>query len=173
MEALAALGINLPSLLWHTFNFLLLLGLLTKFLYRPVTRMLDERSARIRDSVERAEAIKEQLARATEDTRLQLEAARKEGQAIVDQAKQIGERLKTQARQDAQAEADKIIVKARAQLEQERQQTVAELRKEMADLVVSAAGRVIGQSLDDRAQHRLVEEFVHSNGGGNGQKLDD
>ncbi len=171
MEALAALGINLPSLAWHTFNFLLLVALLTKFLYRPVTRMLDERSARIREGVERAEAIKEQLARTTEETRLQMEAARKEGQALVEQAKQIGERMKAQARQEAQAEADRVVAKARAQLEQERQQVVAELRREMADLVVTAAGRVIGESLDDRTQRRLLEEFLH--GDGNGQKLND
>ena len=171
MEALAALGINLPSLLWHTVNFLLLVALLSKFLYRPVTRMLDERSARIRESVERAETIKEQLVRTTEETRLQLEAARKEGQAIVEQAKQIGERMRAQARQEAQGEADKVIAKARAQLEQERQQVVSELRRDMADLVVSAAGRVIGESMDDRTQRRLVEEFLHSSG--NGQKLDD
>ena len=171
MEALAALGINLPSLLWHTFNFLLLVALLSKFLYRPVTRMLDERSSRIRESMERAEAIKDQLARTTEETRLQLEAARKEGQSIVEQAKQIGERVKAQAKQEAQAEADKIVAKARAQLEQERQQVVAELRREMAGLVVSAAGRVIGESMDDRIQRRLIEEFLHENG--SGQKLDD
>ncbi len=169
MEALEALGINLPSLLWHTFNFLLLVALLTKFLYRPVTRMLDERSARIKESMEQAESIKEQLARTTQETRLQMEAARKEAQAILEQANQIAERVKGQARRDAQAEADKIVAKARAQLEQERQQVVAELRREMADLVVAAAGRVIGRSLDDRAQHRLVEEFLR----GNGQKLDD
>ncbi|MHB8993272.1 MAG: F0F1 ATP synthase subunit B family protein, partial [Chloroflexota bacterium] len=84
MEALEALGINLPSLAWHTFNFLLLVGLLTKFLYRPVTHMLDERSARIKESMVQAEAIKEQLTRTAEETRLQLEVARREGQAIVD-----------------------------------------------------------------------------------------
>jgi F-type H+-transporting ATPase subunit b len=169
VEALQALGINLPSLLWHTFNFLLLVGLLTKFLYRPVVRMLDERSTRIKESMERAESIKEELARTSEETRAQLLVARKEGQAIVDQASQMAERLKVQARDDAQAEADKIVVKARAQLDQERQQVVAELRREMADMVVAAAGRVIGQSLDTNAQRRLVEEFSQ----GNGQKLDD
>jgi len=170
VEALAALGINLPSLAWHTFNFLLLVALLTKFLYRPVTRMLDERSARIRESMAQAEAIKEQLARTAEETRLQLEAARKEGEAIVEQARQIGERMKAQARQEAQAEADKVIAKARAQLEQERRQAVADLRREVADLVVSAAGRIIGETLDERGQRRLIEEFLRS---GNGQRLND
>ncbi len=169
MEALEALGINLPSLLWHTFNFLLLVVLLAKFLYRPVVKMLDDRAARVKESMERAEAIKEQLLRTSEETRLQLEAARKEGQAIIDRANQMAERVKVQARQEAQAEADKIVSRARAQLERERELAVAELRREMADLVVAATAKVIGQSLDDRAQHRLVEEFLS----GNGQKLND
>ncbi|MHB8993271.1 MAG: F0F1 ATP synthase subunit B family protein, partial [Chloroflexota bacterium] len=86
-----------------------------------------------------------------------------------DQANQIAERARSQARQEAQAEAEKIVAKARAQLDMERRQVVMELRREMADLVVSAAGRIIGQSLDERAQHRLVEEFLQ----GNGQKLND
>lgn len=164
MAQLEALGINVTSLMWHTANFLLLVLLLSRFLYRPVVRLLDERAARVKESMERAEAIREQLARATEETRRQIEAARKEGQAMVDQASQMGERMKAQARQEAQSEADKIVARARAQIEHERLQAVAEVRREMADLVVSAAGKVIGQSLDDRAQRRLVEEFLRSNG---------
>ncbi len=169
MEALEALGINLPSLLWHTFNFLLLVLLLTRFLYRPVVKMLDERAGRIKESMERAEDIRQQLARTQEETRRQMEAARREGQAIVDQANQIAERMRAQARQEAQQEAEKIVARARVQLDHEREQTLAELRRETADLVVAAAARVIGQSLDVRAQHRLVEEFLH----GDGQKLND
>lgn len=160
MASLEALGINLPSLLWHTFNFLLLLALLTRFLYRPVVGMLDERAARIKDSMERAEEIRQQLAKTQEETRRQLEAARRESQSILDQANQIAERMKAQARQDAQAEADKIVARARLQLEHEREQTLVELRRQTADLVVAAAAKVIGRSLDGRAQHQLVEEFL-------------
>jgi F-type H+-transporting ATPase subunit b len=160
VEALEALGINLPGLLWHTFNFLVLIFLLSRFLYRPVVKVLDERAARIKESMHQADAIKEQLARTTEESRLQLEAARREGQAIVEQASQMSERMRAQARQEAQAEADRIVERARAQIDHERQQAVAEVRREMADLVVAAAGKVIGQSLDDKAQHRLIDEFL-------------
>ena len=169
MQALQTLGINLPSLLWHTINFLVLIALLWRFLYKPVIRMLDERSNRIKESMERAETIKEQLARTNEETRLALESARKEAQALADQASQIGEQIKAQARRDAQAEADKILERARQQIEQERRQAVAEARQEMANLVVMAAGKVLGRQLDDRAQHQLVEEFLYSDG----QKLND
>ncbi len=169
MQALQTLGINLPSLLWHTINFLVLIALLWRFLYKPVIRMLDERSNRIKESMERAETIKEQLARTNEETRLALESARKEAQGLADQASQIGEQIKAQARRDAQAEADKILERARQQIEQERRQAVAEARQEMANLVVMAAGKVLGRQLDDRAQHQLVEEFLYSDG----QKLND
>ena len=169
MQALQTLGLNLPSLLWHTVNFLVLLALLWRFLYKPVIRMLDERSSRIKESMERAEAIKEQLARTNEETKLALESARKEAQAIADQASQIGEQIKAQARRDAQTEADKILERARQQIEQERRQAIAEARQEMANLVVAAAGKVLGRQLDDRAQHLLVEEFLYSDG----QRLND
>jgi F-type H+-transporting ATPase subunit b len=169
VQALETLGINLTSLLWHTVNFLVLMALLWRFLYKPVVRMLDERSSRIKESMERAEAIREQLARTNEETRVALESARKEAQSIADQATQIGEQVKAQARRDAQTEAEKILIQARQQIEQERQQTMAELRLEMANLVVAATGKVIGRQMDDRTQHQMVEEFLRSDG----QQLND
>ena len=162
MESLEALGINGPSLLLHAVNFLLVLALLTRFLYKPVIKVLDDRAARIKESMDRAEDVKKEFALAEEQVRLSLEAARREGQAIVDQASKIAEQVRGQARQEAQADADKIVAKARAQLDQERQRVVTELRQQMADLVVAAAGKVIAQSMDDRSQRQLVEEFLQS-----------
>lgn len=169
MEALQGLGVNATSLLWHTVNFILLVVLLTRFLYRPVLRMLDERSRRIKESMEQAEAVKQQLARTSEETRLALETARREAQAIADQASQIGDQIRAQARKDAQSEADRILEQARQQIEQERRQAMTELRVDMANLVVAAAGKVIGRNLDELAQHQLVQEFVS----GDGRKLND
>lgn len=169
MQALETLGINAASLLWHTINFLVLLVLLRRFLYRPVIRMLDERSRRIKESMEQAEEVKVQLTRANEETRLALEKARKEAQAIADQASQIGEQVKAQARRDAQAEAEKILAQAQQQIEQERRQAMAELRVEMANLVVAAAGKVISRQLDERTQRQLVDEFLR----GDGRRLSD
>lgn len=169
MQALETLGINGASLLWHTINFLVLLALLGRFLYKPVVRMLDERSRRIKESLEQAEEVRAQLARTNEETKHALEQARKEAQAIADQASQIGEQVKAQARRDAQMEAEKILEQARQQIEQERRQTMADLRQEMANLVVAAAGKVISRQMDDRTQRQLVEEFVRSDG----QRLSD
>ena len=81
-----ALGINLPGLVAQIVNFSLLLGLLYLVLYRPVLRMLDRRSERIHESMERAEEVRQKAERMEQQFQARLDEARKEGQAIVDQA---------------------------------------------------------------------------------------
>jgi len=75
MGGLADLGINLPVLVAQIVNVAILLGLLYLVAYKPIMRMLDERSCRIKESMEQAEAIKKQAARAGEEVKKQLEAA--------------------------------------------------------------------------------------------------
>jgi len=96
-----SIGIDWHILLAQLVNFGILFGILFVLLYKPVRRMLDERSARIRESMEQAEQVKEQLARTDEQVREQIEAARREGQGILAQAAQMGERLKEEARAEA------------------------------------------------------------------------
>lgn len=154
------LGIDLPSLVAFLVNFLLLLGLLTLVLYRPITRMLDQRSAKIKESLEEAEHIKQESARAEETVKAQIEAGRKEGQAIVAQASQVAERVKEEARAEARQEAESLIAKARVEIERERQEGFDQLRQEFVDLAILAAEKVINQSLDKKAHRRLIEEVL-------------
>jgi len=154
------LGINLPSLIAFIINFVILLALLIIVAYRPIVRMLDERSAKIRESMDQAERIKQESARATETIKAQLEAGRKEGQAIVAQASQIGERLKEEARAEARQQAESLIAKARLEIERERQEGFDQLRQEFVDLAILAAEKVINQSLDKKAHQRLIEEVL-------------
>lgn len=154
------LGINLPSLIAFIINFVILLALLIVVAYKPIVRMLDERSAKIRESMDQAERIKQESARAEETIKAQLEVGRKEGQAIVAQASQIGERLKEEARAEARQQAESLIAKARLEIERERQEGFDQLRQEFADLAILAAEKVINQSLDKKAHQRLIEEVL-------------
>jgi len=154
------LGIDLPSLVAFLINFLLLLGLLTLVLYRPVTRMLDERSVKINQSLQEAERIKQESVQAEEAVKAQIEAGRKEGQAIVAQASQIAERVKEEARAGAKDEANALIAKARTEIEREREESYNQLRQEFVDLAISAAEKVINQSLDKKAHQQLIEEVL-------------
>ena len=166
MQAFETLGINLPGLLLHLVNFIVLLFILQRFLFPPILRMLDERQARIRESMERAEALREESARTAETVRQQLDEARREGQNIINTATQMAERIRTESQERAQVEYEAILRRAQEDAARERAQAFAELRTQIADLAVQAAGRIIHRNLDAGAQRQLVEEFLTEAGDG-------
>jgi F-type H+-transporting ATPase subunit b len=160
MGGLADLGINLPVLVAQIVNVAILLGLLYLVAYKPIMRMLDERSRRIKESMEQAEAIKEQADRAGEEVKKQLEAAAREGQKRIAQAVQIGEDVKQKARQEARQETEALINRARTEIQRERGEAVDELRKEVADLTIMAAEKVIDRSLDKETHRDLIDKVL-------------
>lgn len=157
---LGDLGIEGSQLVAFIINFFLLLGLLTLVLYKPVTRMLDERSVKIKEGLAEAERARAESVRAGEEVKAQIEAGRKEGQAIIAQANQVAERVKEEARDGARQEAEALIAKARAEIDREREEGFNQLRKEFVDLAMLAAEKVINQSLDKEAHQRLIEETL-------------
>jgi F-type H+-transporting ATPase subunit b len=157
---IGALGINFPGLLAQIINFGILLVILRLVAYKPIMRMLDERAARVRESLETAERIKEREADTTKQTEERLEEARREGQTLIAQAQQISARIQEEARQQAHGEAEALLARARNEIQLERDGAIARLRAEFADLTISAAERVIGQSLDRRAHRRLIDEVL-------------
>jgi F-type H+-transporting ATPase subunit b len=161
-----SLGIDWHILLAQLINFGILFGILFVLLYKPVRRMLDERSARIRESMEQAEQVKEQLARTDEQVRTQMEAARREGQGILAQAAQMGERLKEEARGEAKREAETIVNRARAEIERERDEAIEDLRNQFVDLAIAAAEKVVSETLDKEKHRRLIEEVLEQAPGG-------
>jgi len=157
---LEQLGINVPGLVAQIINFLLLLVILRAVAYKPILKMLDQRAAKIKESMENAEAIKKQLARAQEEYAAQIDQARKEGQAIVGQANQMAERIRQEAQVQARQEAESFLAKAEAQIERDKRQAIAELRKEVAELAILAAGKVVRKSLDDKAHYAIIQEVL-------------
>jgi F-type H+-transporting ATPase subunit b len=159
-QVLATLGINGWNFLLHTINFVVLIFLLSRILYKPIVGMLDERQRRIRDSIERAEQVRLEAERASQEREAQLGETRRQIQEMLAQATQMAERIQSEARQDAQRQADQIVTRARQEAEAERAQSLAELRREVASLAVLAAERVISRNLDDSTQRQLVDEFL-------------
>jgi F-type H+-transporting ATPase subunit b len=155
------LGINWQLLIAQIFNFGLLLLLLYIFAYKPVIKMLDQRSAKIRESVEQTEHIKQQAEMAEKETARLISEAGKEGQKIIDQATQIGEETKQKAKQDAKIEAERLISKAKLEIERERDDAIGELRSAFADLTVMAAGKVINRSLDKEQHRQLIDKVLN------------
>ena len=154
------LGLNLWGFLVHVVNFIALLILLRLFLYPPILRMLDERQARIRESMERAEALRVESERAQQEVQRTLAEARSEGQRIIAQATEIADRLQRERQAAAEAEYQRILQRAQEDARREREQAFAELRDQIADLAVMAASRIIHRQLDPATQRQLVNEFL-------------
>jgi F-type H+-transporting ATPase subunit b len=154
------LGIHLSSLIAQLLNFGLLLLLLYMFAYKPVIKMLDSRAAKIKESVDQTEQIKQQAELAEKETARLIAEASKEGQKIIEQATLIGEETKQKAKQDAKLEAERIIAKAKLEIERERDEAIGELRNAFADLTVIAAGKVIDRSLDKEQHRQLIDKVL-------------
>jgi F-type H+-transporting ATPase subunit b len=160
MGGFASLGMSLPLLLAFVINFIILLVLLKKFLYKPVLNMLDERTRKVRNSMEWAEATKRDYEQAKVEVQRQIEKGRQEAQAILAQAVQKGEGLKEEAKREAALQAKTIVEKARQELEAERDKMVEDLRKEFVSLLILASEKVIRQTLDKDKQSKLIAETL-------------
>jgi len=154
------LGISLPTLVAQIINFAILLGLLYLVAYKPIMRMLDERSRKVKESMEQTELIKQQAERAEEEVKKQIEAAGREGQEMIARAVRSGEEVRQKAQQEARQDVESIIARAGVEIQRERDEAIGELRKEFADLTILAAGKVIDRSLDREAHRQLIDKVL-------------
>lgn len=157
---LETLGIHFPSLLIYLINFLLVLGLLMLFAYRPILRLMDQRAQRIRESLEASEQAREAAASSQEAVEAQLVEARREAQRIVEQAREAAERYRAEEMERARNEAETFVSRARADIERERDAAVEEVRSNFADLAMTAAERVVRRSLDRQAHEELITQVL-------------
>jgi F-type H+-transporting ATPase subunit b len=167
-KAVEALGLNLPQLIAQVANFFVLLVILRLTLYKPILKMLDERKQKIAEGLNAAEIARAEAASAQANIQAQLDAARKDGQEIVANAQNIATRIQTDAREQAAKDREAALERARTEIQLERDQAIAELRSEFAGITVSAAEKVINQSLDRQAHQRIIDEtLAESNFSGN------
>lgn len=155
-----ALGIDLGAFVFYTLNFLLLLFLLQQFLFRPVLSALNNRETRIRESIENAEQVKQQVARAQQDYEARLNEARQEAARILAQANERAKVVEQEVVANARQEAERIQVEARAQIQQEREQLLRGLQAQLGSLVIQTASTVVGQELNSRGHERLIQEAI-------------
>jgi F-type H+-transporting ATPase subunit b len=167
-KAVEALGLNLPQLIAQVVNFFVLLFILRLVAYKPILKMLDERKQRIAEGLNAAEIARAEAATAQANIQAQLDTARKEGQEIVANAQNIATRIQADAREQSQKDREAALERARVEIQQERDRAIASLRGEFADITVSAAEKVINQSLDRQAHQRVIDEtLAESNFSGN------
>lgn len=155
-----ALGINWANLLFQIIAIVLLLAVLNRYAFPPVIRVLDERATKVRESLEAAEKARQDVINAEARGTQELQEARVQAQEIVSRAREQSEQTISQARGAAREEAEKVRVQFEQQLAAEQVRAREELRREVVDLAILAASRVVRRSLDENQHRELIDETL-------------
>ncbi len=155
-----ALGINLGYIVSQIVNFTILAVLLYFVAYKPILRLLDERSARIKQGLKDAETASRQAAEMEQAFEAKMAEARREGQEIIAEATQRSEKQRQEILEEAREQARAEIDKAKSEIAREREQAMAQLRREVADLSLLISEKVIGEAMDEQKQRRLIADFL-------------
>jgi F-type H+-transporting ATPase subunit b len=157
---MADLGFHLPSLIVYLVNFVILLGILYAVGYKPILKMLDQRSEGIRESVETVERMRQEAAAQQQDMEKRLDVGRQEGQAVLSQARDMAEKYKEEERGKAKQEGDALLARARAEIRRERDEAIDEVRSHFAELAITAAERVIERSVDASVHKDIIAKVL-------------
>ncbi|WP_069132438.1 F0F1 ATP synthase subunit B [Rhodohalobacter halophilus] len=154
------LSFNTGFAIWVLISTVVFLVLMQKFLVPPIMKALDERENRIKDSLESAEKAIAKAEQISKDNDKALKEAEIAAQKIRKEALEDAEVLRSEKIEKARNDADKILSDAKAAIEQEKQRAMAELRKEVSDLAIEAASRIIDAELDKTRNKKLVDSFI-------------
>jgi F-type H+-transporting ATPase subunit b len=156
---LEGLGINLGYLLVQIFNFLIILIILIGWMYRPILNMLEKRREKIARGLEDARVAADARANAEKEAQKVLDKARQEAAKLVREASERAGTATIEIRKEAERQAMHIREVAHEESEEAKLQALRDLRGQVASLAIAAAQKVIGETLDDKRQHVLIDEF--------------
>lgn len=151
-------------IIWTWLTFFIVLGILAWKAWGPMIDALDRREARIRDSLEGADKARQESEEVATRIDEQLRHSRQEARQILASAREVGEKLRTGLEESARSKADEFIVRARDQIDAEREQALREIRATVVDLSISMAGKVIERNVSSDDNRKLVEESLRRMG---------
>ncbi|HSQ26490.1 MAG TPA: F0F1 ATP synthase subunit B [Anaerolineales bacterium] len=154
-----ALGLNLGYLLVQVFNFLIVFIVLRAWVYKPILGLLDKRRTAIAQGLEDARVAAEARAHAEEEAREILAKAQSESAEKVREATERAEVASREVLARVDEEASKAREAALAEAEVERDRILADMRGQVAALAMAAAQKLVGEALDEKRQHALVDDF--------------
>jgi F-type H+-transporting ATPase subunit b len=156
--------VNLFQVFIAAANFVVFLVLLYVFALKPVAAMLEDRRSRIEQGLKDAEQARTDRENAEAERVATLAEARKEANDILSRAQKVAQESRETDIAATKQELERLRERAAEEIGAEKQRAIAELRGEVADLALAAAGRVVGESMNDERQRRLVAEFLASAG---------
>ncbi|MBQ8797392.1 MAG: F0F1 ATP synthase subunit B [Oscillospiraceae bacterium] len=160
------LNINFFTALFTLANTVALFLVLKKFLFKPVMKMIEDRQKEIDDMYSEADQAKQEASNLRSEYEQKLSVAAQTSERMVKEAVERGQHREEDIIRQANAEADAIRRKAQADIAQEKKKALNDAKNEIADLAMDIAGKVVGHSLTNQDQGKLVDRFIEELGEG-------
>jgi F-type H+-transporting ATPase subunit b len=151
-------------------TFLIMLAILARYVYPRIVTLAEARQRQIAEQLKEAEEARAAAEQRLKEAEEKLNDARKTAQGVIDAAAKSSEQLRQEMRQKAEEESKRTVEAARKEIEAERDQAVRSVRSEVANLVVAATEKVIGETLDDDRHRQLIDKAIKEVASGNGSR---
>ena len=147
-------------MVWTLLIFVVLLAILSKFAFKPLTAAVEARERALEEAIAGAKRDRDEAARLLAEQRAQLEGSRGEAQKLIADARAAGEKMRADLLEQTHLQQAELLERARRDIDAERDRAIADLRREAVDLALAGASKVIERNLDDAGNRRLVEQFL-------------
>ena len=149
-------------------TFVVMLAILARYVYPEIVKLAEARQQAIAEQLKEAEKARADAEQSLKEAAAKLEDARVTAKSVIDAATKSGEQLRQELKQKAEDESKRTIEAAKKEIEAERERAVQSVRSEVANLVVAATEKVIGETLDDTKHRQLIERAIAEVASGNG-----
>jgi F-type H+-transporting ATPase subunit b len=169
-EKVDLLSPNAGVMFWTLIIFVVLLFILARFAFKPLTAAVEAREKALEEAIVSAKRDRDEAARLLAEQQKALDATRADAQRVVAEARTTGEKLRNEMLEQTKQQQHELLERARVEIDNERKRAIADLRREAVDLALAGASKVLERNLDDQTNRKLVESFLATvPSGGNGR----
>ena len=159
-EIFEKLGLDPKLLIAQAVNFILLLVILQKIGYKPILKMLNDRTEKIEKSLKQAKKIEEELQNTEEIKIAEIKKAKQESQEIIKDANELAEKKSQEMIEKTKVKTQEIVASAKQEIQAEKESSITEAKKEIADISVQIAKKIIGNNFDENREKEAVSDIL-------------
>lgn len=157
---LASLGINGTLFIFQLINFAIVAVILWFLILKPLTKKMSERQKMIDDSIDNAKKIETNLGMSERKYQEKIDLAKVEANKIMEKTQQEAVQAGDVAKTKAKKEIEQLVDQARKNIKIERDESIAEIKEQAADLIVSAAEKILSAKIDKEKDNKIINEAI-------------
>ena len=172
-EKVDLLSPNAGVMFWTLIIFVVLLVILSRYAFKPLTAAVEAREKHLEEMIQSAKADRDEAARLLAEQQKALDASRADAQRVVAESRLTAEKLGNEMMEQTKVQQRELLDRARVEIDNERKRAITDLRREAVDLALAGASKLVERNLDDQTNRSLVESFLASapvGGNGRGQR---